>query len=52
MIFLFFSHSVPSQLILKYAYRLDILIQHIVHMTHFDHTSPILQNYEKTKRVK
>ena len=27
---------------------LDILIPHIVHMTYFDYTLPILQNFEKT----
>ena len=47
-----FFHSVPSQLILKYAYTLDVLIHHIVHMTQFDYTLPILQNFEKTKCAK
>ena len=28
---------------------LDVLIPHIVHMTYFDYTLPILQNFEKTK---
>ena len=44
-----FSLPVSSQLILKYAYALDILIPHNVHMTYFDYTLPILQNFEKTK---
>ena len=42
MVFLFQSDS--SQLILKYAYTLDILITHIFHMTYFDYTLSILQN--------
>ena len=42
------SLPVSSQLILKYAYTLDILIPHIVHMTYFDYTLSILQNFEKT----
>ena len=41
-------HSVSSQLILKNAYMLDILIPHIVHMTYFDYTLPVFQNFEKT----
>ena len=28
---------------------LEVMIHHIVHMTHFDYTLPILQNFEKTK---
>ena len=28
---------------------LDVLIPHIVHLTYFDYTLPILQNFEKTK---
>ena len=44
-----FSLSVPAQLILKYTYMLEVLIHHIVHMTHFDYTLPILQKFEKTK---
>ena len=28
---------------------LDVLIPHIVHMTYFDYTLPILQNFKKTK---
>ena len=39
-----FSLPVSSQFILKYAYSLDILIPHIVHMTYFDYTLSILQN--------
>ena len=42
--FLVFSLPVSSQLILKYAYMLDILIPHIVHMTYFDYT---FANYSK-----
>ena len=30
----------------------DVLIPHIVHMTYFDYTLPILQNFEKTKMSK
>ena len=41
-LFLLFSHSVPSQLILKYAYMLDVLIHRIVYMEYFDDTLPIL----------
>ena len=33
---------------LKYAYTLDILIPHFVHMTYLDYTLSILQNFEKT----
>ena len=33
---------------LKYAYTLDILTPHIVHVTYFDYTLSILQNFEKT----
>ena len=40
------------QLILKYAYMLDVLIYHNVHLTYFDYTLPILQNFEKTICVK
>ena len=47
-----FSHSIPSQLILKYAYTLGILIHHIVYMSNFDCTLPVLQNLEKTKCAK
>ena len=43
-----FSLPVSSQSILKYAYMLDVLIAHIVHMTYFDYTLSILQNFEKT----
>ena len=43
-----FDRSVPSQLILKYTYMLDVLIHHIVHLTYFDYTLPVLQNFEKT----
>ena len=43
-LFFGFSLHVYSQLILKYAYTLDILIPHIVHMTYFDYTLSILQN--------
>ena len=50
--FLVFSLQVSSQLILKYAYMADVLIPHIVHMTYFDYTLPILQNFEKTKMSK
>ena len=39
-----FSYLVPSQLILKHANTLDILIHQIVYMEHFDN---ILQNFEK-----
>ena len=46
--FLVFLLGVSSQLILKYAYTADVLIPHIVHMTYFDYTLPILQNFEKT----
>ena len=38
-----FSLSVPSQLILKYVYALDILIHVIVHMKYFNSTLPVLQ---------
>ena len=38
-----FSPSVPLQLILKYAYTLNVLIHHIVHMDYIDYTLPILQ---------
>ena len=40
-----FGFSLPfsSQSILYYAYTLDVLIPHIVHMTYFDYTLPILQ---------
>ena len=49
----FFGFSLPValQLILKYPYTLDVLIPHIVHMTYFDYTLPVLQNFEKTKCV-
>ena len=47
-----FSPSIPVHLILKYAYTLDVLIHHIVHMTYFDYTLSILQNFEKTICVK
>ena len=43
-----FSLPVSSQLILKYAYMLDVMIPHIVHITYFDYTLSILQNFEKT----
>ena len=43
-----FSHSVCSQLIIKFAYMLDILVHHIVNMEYFDDTLPILQNFKKT----
>ena len=46
-IFAFFL-SGPSQLMLKYASMLDILIHHTVHMTNFDYSLPIFQNFEKT----
>ena len=46
--FFAFSLSVPPQLILKYAYMLDVLTHHIVHMKYFDYILPILQNSEKT----
>ena len=46
--FFAFSHSVPSQLILKYAYMLEVWIHHIVRVKYFYYTSPILQNCEKT----
>ena len=36
-------------MILKYVYMLDVFVPHIVHMTYFDYTLPILQNFEKTK---
>ena len=45
MEFLLFSHSVPSQLILKYACTLDVLIHHIF-FTYFAYTFPVLQNFE------
>ena len=40
-----FGFSLPfsSQSILYYAYALDVLIPHFVHMTYFDYTLPILQ---------
>ena len=49
---LVFSPSIPTQLIFKYAYTLDNLIHHIVHMTHFYYTWSVLQNFEKTKCAK
>ena len=52
MDFFAFSHSAALQLILKYAYTLDVLIHHIVYMTYFDYTLPILQNFEKIKCAK
>ena len=47
-----FSLSIPPQLILKYAYTLDVLIHHIAHMSHIDYTLPIVQNLGKTKCAK
>ena len=47
-----FSLLVPSQLILEYAYMLDVLIHHIVHMKYIDNTLPILRNFEKIFFVK
>ena len=35
-------------MILKYTYALDVLIPHIVHMTYFDYTLSVLQNFQKT----
>ena len=40
-----------SQLILKYACTLDVLIPQIVHMTYFDYTLSILQNFEKNNLI-
>ena len=42
-----FSYLVPSQLILKCANTLDILIHQIVYMEYFADTLLILQNFEK-----
>ena len=47
LIFLLFSHSVSSQLFLKYAHILYILIHQTVYMKYFDDTLSILQNFEK-----
>ena len=42
------SLTVLSQLVLKYAYALDILIHQFVHMEFSDGTLPILLNFWKT----
>ena len=47
-----FSLPVSSQLILKFVYMLDILINQIVHTEYFDDTFPILQNFQKTILLK
>ena len=52
MDFFSFSYSVLSQLILPYAFWLDVLIHHTVYMKYFDYTLPILQNFEKKNCVK
>ena len=49
--FIPFSYIVPLQLILKYAYTLDVLIHYIVHMECFDDTLPILENFEKIQNL-
>ena len=42
-----FSLSVLSQLLLKYANMLDVLIHQFVHMEFSDATLPIIQNFLK-----
>ena len=42
-----YFHLVPSQLILKDAKKLSVLIHYIVNMKYFDYILSILQNFKK-----